>query len=476
MEVKCKCKKCNVQKDPFEETECDGCKKNFNWQRSTAHENDFDSDLIKLCNYCESEGPIYIDKNSNENAFIRDKSPATPDKRVLRNGKIIRSGIPIITKSKSQCANSNVNHRRRVLKDANENNKVSQVSKMIGDIEKSVNKLRDRFLTMEERIIELESNANANNLNGNVDIDEDHKINEKIEALSNTIKCCETLLQSNIIHNQQIAKEFKETGHKINNEISIRIDESRRIKYIEHEFKNIKEQLDEMKWQMEWQINSIGLQSTRIGENAFVCKSPKKKKAGQHHLNVSSNSDANKETTTKTQDDTKCITVHNKSSLHCHRSSNASKSGKDEAATKETSPARATNVIAHNKSSTHRFAQHANGDTYTRQIKAVLHDTHIVSLNTIVTEIGKRFETSIGNNIVDNVIVTKYTLSGNVINKIEVIIRFKVPLSHQYIDNFRFPTNWTFIRYFSNMHRVNTYNTTGNNIRSSYRNGGSLNY
>lgn len=102
-----------------------------------------------------------------------------------------------------------------------------------------------------------------------------------METLNNTIKSCETLLQSNNTHNRQIAQQFEEMGHKIKNEITIGIDESRRIK---NEFINIEEALNEMKWQM----NNIDLQLTQIDDIKFLYESPKKKQASRHHLsNVS---------------------------------------------------------------------------------------------------------------------------------------------------------------------------------------------
>lgn len=95
---------------------------------------------------------IYVERKSKECLSSQNESPKTPEKRTLRNGMVIMSGIP------------NISGKRKSEQSNNNNNNGSQMSKMIENIASSVNDLRGRFLSMEKRTIELESITNANDL------------------------------------------------------------------------------------------------------------------------------------------------------------------------------------------------------------------------------------------------------------------------------------------------------------------------
>lgn len=302
----------------------------------------------------------------------------------------------------------------------------------MSDIVTKMKTLENRFMSIEKRMVELESITNSGEridtafiLNSTTNDDEKFiEMNKKIDALSNTIKNCETLLKSHETRNQKLEKQFKEMGHKIKHEITIKMQESSRIGFVEKDINNIQETVNKMQRQLD------GLVAKTTQTN------------GGSIMNITNGSS---ELSSYIFDET-------------------------------TTNIEKKNTMSHCKSSIHRFPQSVDSYSYAKQIKVVMHETHIVNLDDVATDFKARFESSIGKNIVDEVIITKYTLDSRIVTKIEIIVKFKVPLAHQYINNFRFPINWSFYKHRNNTDSNDKRIIRHNNKRSNHGTIGSMNY
>lgn len=402
--MKKNCFTCGTSIDPVLLVNCDDCKSSFHRQCIITNANDIETDLIRLCASCVSENQICVDGDSVKNTNDRNTLSKVTDKRMLRNGKVLKSNIPI---------KANRKHTRN----ANE----SQTSKIINAIAKNVHDLKNHFMSMERRLTELESNATHSGSH------EYHEIDEKIEILNSTIKNCEELLQSNDVRNRRIEKEFKEMGHKLKNEITVRIDESWRIRFMENELKKIKQTVE----RMHGQLNGMNSQSSEINEHEFSYEimMEKKQSCWQDLDDISSigtDEIASKETTAKT------TTLPKPSMLHY----DASKSKKQ---------------IWEKKAAGNRFTKPYDSNEYTRTLLVEIRETDFVDLQQHRDDFKRQFSTHIGRDILKNATITGYRLKQDIITSIRYAVEFEIPLNFQYLDDLKFPMNW----YFYGMKRSN---------------------
>lgn len=230
-------------------------------------------------------------------------------------------------------------------------------------------------------------------------------------------------------------------GQKIKNEFAVQDDDRWRIRFVEIEIEKVKKAVK----LLQSQLCEMESQSTEIDCHEFMYESRHKKKPSYwQSLSDVSSIDFDEVTTKKMN-----------------------------AKTKSTKQNSTHNVIAHTKSDTHRFAWPVSSISYTRQIQVVISEARIANLDSFTNEFTEHFEASIGKNIVDNAIITKCTLKDNITVGIVVAVNFKVPLSHQYINNFRFPINWSFSAYSDATHSERRFNKRYSGGRRSR---GSSNY
>lgn len=63
--------------------------------------------------------------------------------------------------------------------------------------------------------------------------------------------------------------------------------------------------------------------------------------------------------------------------------------------------------------------------------------------------VKKKFIDIIGDAVLNNITVTRYSSNKGSINDIEVIVSFNVPISYQYLSDFKFPVNWHFFKFIA---------------------------
>lgn len=82
---------------------------------------------------------------------------------------------------------------------------------------------------------------------------------------------------------------------------------------------------------------------------------------------------------------------------------------------------------------------------YTRCIKVAMHNTNIVNLKSLPNEVYRYFNSTLGSNVAQCVNINKFTMLDDSIYAVSVYVTFKDPLSYDFIQNFKFPSNWFFI-------------------------------
>lgn len=103
------------------------------------------------------------------------------------------------------------------------------------------------------------------------------------------------------------------------------------------------------------------------------------------------------------------------------------------------------NIFSFQNSATNRFIGkyniHSNSDT----LKVRVEYATIVDVNKFKSEFKKRFERRTGKASIKSVSISQYKLNEEgQIHQIDINIIFHTSLSHNYLNNITFPTNWTF--------------------------------
>lgn len=81
---------------------------------------------------------------------------------------------------------------------------------------------------------------------------------------------------------------------------------------------------------------------------------------------------------------------------------------------------------------------------YTRFIGVRITNICIINLNTFTKDFIETFNHFIGKGIAENIVITKYKIVRGIIMQLEAIVQLSTPLECQYINKFKFPSNWCF--------------------------------
>lgn len=114
----------------------------------------------------------------------------------------------------------------------------------------------------------------------------------------------------------------------------------------------------------------------------------------------------------------------------------------------------ANNESAGCETSTERFGKIYNKYGYSKLIRVHIENACIMDIGLFTNELRTKFIHTIGNNTVDKVTVSHYTKANAIVDSIDVIVSFCVPIGYQYLSAFKFPKNWVFFEF-------NTNNRTG---------------
>lgn len=87
----------------------------------------------------------------------------------------------------------------------------------------------------------------------------------------------------------------------------------------------------------------------------------------------------------------------------------------------------------------------SNKLNYTQCIKVTMKNTNIFDLHSISHEVYRYFNSTLGMNIVKTVNINKFSMSNNTIDSISVYVSFNDPLSYDFLQKFKFPSNWFFM-------------------------------
>lgn len=103
------------------------------------------------------------------------------------------------------------------------------------------------------------------------------------------------------------------------------------------------------------------------------------------------------------------------------------------------------NIFASKDRCANPFIKRIDKNAYTRIIKVSMNNTEISNIKSFTNKFKSEFSSIIGNNILKDIIITKYKVNQKTINSIDVNAVFHIPLNLQYINNFNFPSNWHFL-------------------------------
>lgn len=106
---------------------------------------------------------------------------------------------------------------------------------------------------------------------------------------------------------------------------------------------------------------------------------------------------------------------------------------------------RKPNIISSGKSSSNRFGAAYMKYEYSKYVKVIIKEAAVYNLNEFVSEVKNEFINTMGKNIVNKVTVSKYKVNNGIICEAEVIISFNIPIGHQYLNDFMYPSNWNFL-------------------------------
>lgn len=102
------------------------------------------------------------------------------------------------------------------------------------------------------------------------------------------------------------------------------------------------------------------------------------------------------------------------------------------------------NKFSSKERNTNTFKQKIDIMKYTKSIRATIENTKITNIDQFVVDFKHEFEEIMGKNIVKGIVINKYQMNRDIVSAISMIVVFNIPLNLQYIDNFKFPKNWSF--------------------------------
>lgn len=446
--MKVNCGACNKAVKLSVQIQCDDCKKFYHQQCIASNTNiDNEKDLIHICESCAGGNQIY---NAINDQSMVEKQSNDDYKKVLRSGKTLQSHIPVKSNAKMKCAN-NESQMIKIIECLQ--TKVDILEKKVAKLESGQ---RKHVETIKNTTSKLQMGTNTSVLCAN-EIEYKSRfieIDTKVNALNSTIKSCEALLELSATHDKQIQKQFREMNSKIKLEITERIEGKWDFKRMANEYMNT---INEAVETQEKQINDLQIEiAKKLGNtmkhaNEYVnpYSSFGKELINQRKSNALSKNCAGEMAVTTRAGKTTAIIPTEKAT---------------------------TNTISHAKLAANRFEQPVEKYTYTKQIKVIMRDTHITCLDTFANDFTKQFEAFMGKNTVNNVAILKYTVRDKIIHRMEIYVKFHIPLNHQYMNGFRFPINWSFLQQHINGRIQMKYSGRDNNKDLSKRpNRGSMN-
>lgn len=78
--------------------------------------------------------------------------------------------------------------------------------------------------------------------------------------------------------------------------------------------------------------------------------------------------------------------------------------------------------------------------------------TNIVEMDSVTEELKTQFIHTIGNNTVNKVTISRFTIANGEVRSMDAIVSFLVPISYQYLSAFKIPRNWIFLALNTNQH------------------------
>lgn len=82
--------------------------------------------------------------------------------------------------------------------------------------------------------------------------------------------------------------------------------------------------------------------------------------------------------------------------------------------------------------------------SYTKYVKVCVRNEKITNTNKFVNEFGQMFGSIIGDKVVNKCFVNKCYIADGITHQAEMIVVFNVPIANQYLNSFKFPSNWHF--------------------------------
>lgn len=104
------------------------------------------------------------------------------------------------------------------------------------------------------------------------------------------------------------------------------------------------------------------------------------------------------------------------------------------------------------------FKWDSSKQPYTRLLKIKIHQSCMLNLNTFLSSFTKTFNYYFGKSIINNVTISKYSIAKGIINGIEVYVQLNVPISYQYLNCIKYPSNWQFF-HVSTHHKNKSHQT-----------------
>lgn len=95
-------------------------------------------------------------------------------------------------------------------------------------------------------------------------------------------------------------------------------------------------------------------------------------------------------------------------------------------------------------SSTNHLPVNSAKNSYSRTFKIKINNTCMINLDSFSNNFVNTFNFFFGRDIVKNITISKYAMLKGLINQIEIFVCVNVPLSCQYINCIKFPSNWQF--------------------------------
>lgn len=104
-----------------------------------------------------------------------------------------------------------------------------------------------------------------------------------------------------------------------------------------------------------------------------------------------------------------------------------------------------TNQFSNKESIANRFEGNFNRSAHSKSVVVRIKNAIIQNLDSFVSEFKTKFEHCAGAGIIRSIAILRYKMSQNEINQVDVNVLFHIPLSSNYLNDFKFPANWTFL-------------------------------